>query len=147
MGSTLRGGCHCGNVAVALDTARDPSELPLRACQCSFCRRQGARITTDPGGLLRIWVREPALLLRYRFGLGMTDFLLCGRCGVFVSAMMTPEGGALATLNVNVLEDGAAFQRETTAVSYDAESREARATRREGAWTPAELVEGAPPRP
>jgi hypothetical protein len=73
---TLRGECHCGNVAVTLDTAVDPGALPLRACQCSFCRRHGARVTTDPAGLLKISVRDPAILLRYRFGLGITDFLV-----------------------------------------------------------------------
>jgi hypothetical protein len=133
---TLRGECHCGNVAVTLDTAVDPGALPLRACQCSFCRRHGARVTTDPAGLLKISVRDPAILLRYRFGLGITDFLVCGRCGVFVSGVMSTDVGSLATLNVNVLDDGTPFQREATRVSYEDESREVRETRRRGAWTP-----------
>src|SRR5579859_2220723 len=54
MGAILRGGCHCGNLGVVLETERDPRALPLRACQCSFCRRHGAVTTADPGGLLRI---------------------------------------------------------------------------------------------
>ena len=50
MMTTLRGGCHCGNLKVAFETSLDPSILQLRACQCSFCRRHGAVTTSDPGG-------------------------------------------------------------------------------------------------
>jgi len=137
---TLRGECHCGDVAVTFETAVDPGALPLRACQCSFCSRHGARVTTDPAGLLKVSVRDPTSLVRYRFGLGITDFLVCARCGVFVSGVMSTDVGPLATLNVNVLDDGTPFRREATPVSYDGESSEARETRRRGAWTPVVLT-------
>ena len=45
-----RGGCHCGNIRVAYLTAKPVSEWPIRACQCSFCRKHGVRATGDPEG-------------------------------------------------------------------------------------------------
>jgi hypothetical protein len=137
--TTLDGGCHCTGVRVSFETDVDPRALSLRACQCSFCRRHGARVTTDPKGRLRVIVGHPDGLLTYRFGLGITDFLLCARCGVFVSGMMPIEGRLVATLNVNVLDDGTPFARDAAPVRYDDETREARVARRRSAWTPAEL--------
>jgi len=32
----LEATCHCGNIAVVLETEQDLSALPLRACDCSF---------------------------------------------------------------------------------------------------------------
>ena len=49
MTQTLNGSCHCGAVHVQLDPGKPVAELALRACQCSFCRRQGSRTTSDPG--------------------------------------------------------------------------------------------------
>jgi len=64
MMTVLRGGCHCGNLKVALETSLDPSVLQLRACQCSFCRRHGAVTTSDPAGRLLVEVGQPELLVR-----------------------------------------------------------------------------------
>ena len=36
----LAGHCHCGAIRTILDSPHAPAELPLRACQCSFCRRR-----------------------------------------------------------------------------------------------------------
>src|SRR2546422_3634073 len=44
---------------------------------CSFCRKHGARTTSDPSGRVVITVRHPGQLLRYRFGLETADFLVC----------------------------------------------------------------------
>ena len=137
--TTLRGACHCGNISVELETALDPAALPLRACQCSFCRKHGARTTSDPRGCLRVSVREADRLLRYRFALGITDFLVCGACGVYVTAMMTAASGVLGTLNANVLDEREAFLRQAEPVTYFRESVEQRMSRRLLAWMPVEV--------
>lgn len=137
--STLRGGCHCGGVTVEFETAVDPGTLPLRACQCSFCRKHGARTTSDPAGRLRISVRDPDLLLRYRFALGITDFFVCKTCGVYVGATLQSARGALGTLNVNVLDKREPFLRQAEPVSYFRESVEQRMSRRLLAWMPVEV--------
>jgi hypothetical protein len=139
MTTTLGGGCHCGNVKVAFETALDPRDLPLRACQCSFCRRHGGVTTSDPAGRLRVEVSRPDTLVRYRFALGITDFLLCRTCGVYVAAIMQTDGGWLGVVNVNVLDDREPFARPPTPMEYGAEVVEQREARRARVWMPVEV--------
>ena len=75
----LTGRCHCGNLELSLETSVRPEELSLRADTCSFCRKHGARTTSDPSGRVVITVRHPGQLLRYRFGLETAVFLVCTR--------------------------------------------------------------------
>ena len=86
------GSCHCGNLKLEFETMLEPAALPLRACQCSFCRRHVALSTSDPAGSVRVSVADASLLQRYRFGLGITDFLICRRCGVYLMAIMEIDG-------------------------------------------------------
>src|SRR5439155_217050 len=67
--------------------------LALRADTCSFCRRHGARTTSDPSGHVAITVHHPDQLLRYRFGLRTADFLVCTRCGIYVKGTVAQKGG------------------------------------------------------
>ncbi len=134
---TLSGRCHCGNVAVRLETAVAPDRLPLRACSCSFCRKHGARATSDPDGRVEIAVREPEAVLRYRFGLRTADFIVCARCGVYVAAVLTEGDTSWATVNVNVLDAADGFVREADSVSYEGESESERRARRRARWMPA----------
>src|ERR1700722_2817096 len=118
--TTFHGGCHCGNIAVTFETALDPNALPLRACQCSFCRRHGGITASDPAGHLLIEVGRPEQLQRYRFALGITDFLLCRSCGVYVAATMGADGRTLGVLNVNVIDEREPFARPPTPMQYGA---------------------------
>src|SRR5437867_2205264 len=88
----LMGRCHCGNLALELESSLAAEELPLRACQCTFCRGHGAMSTSAPAGVLTVSARDAGGVVRYRFGLGITDFLICGRCGIFVAAFMEIDG-------------------------------------------------------
>jgi len=132
----VRGACHCGNVTVALETALAPEALPLRACGCTFCRKHGARATSDPAGRIRIDVQEPSQLLRYRFGQRTADFLVCARCGIYVGAVMTEADGAWATLNANTFAEPDRFARAAQPVDYGAETAAERRARRRARWTP-----------
>jgi hypothetical protein len=137
---TLRGSCHCGNLELRFETDLDPWALPLRACGCSFCRRHGARATSDPAGRVEIRVHDPAHLIRHRFAQRTADFLVCGRCGVYVAALMPlPEGG-FATLNANTFEAPEPFARAAEPVCYEGESADARRARRRARWTPVVAV-------
>jgi hypothetical protein len=140
--TTLRGGCHCGNMKVAFETSLDPNVLPLRACQCSFCRRHGAVTTSDPAGRLLIEVGRPESLVRYRFALGITDFLLCRACGVYVAAVMEADGGPLGVVNVNTLDEREPFARQPEPMIYGAENVVDREARRVRVWMPAEVRSG-----
>ena len=142
MSTTLRGGCHCGSIKVSFETSIDPQALRLRACQCSFCRRHGAVTTSDPASGLVVSVAEPESLQRYRFALGITDFLLCRSCGVYVAAIMETDGGSLGVLNVNVLDDRAPFARQPEPMQYGAESVKDREVRRAKVWMQVEVRSG-----
>jgi hypothetical protein len=131
----LRGGCHCGALTVAFTTAYAPEALPLRACQCGFCRRHGARYTTDRQGHLQL-VADADALVRYRFGLRTADFLLCGHCGIYVACVVDD---AFACLNSRALDDAARLTQPATPVDYAAETAEIRLTRRHATWTPATI--------
>jgi hypothetical protein len=139
----LTGGCHCGNVRVAFETSLDPRDLPLRACQCSFCRRHGSVSASDPAGRLVVEVRQPERLQRYRFALGITDFLICRTCGVYVAAIMETEGRSRGVLNVRVLDEHGPFARPPTPMDYGTEQAEDREARRVKAWMLVEMR--APP--
>jgi hypothetical protein len=137
------GGCHCGNIEVAFQTAQPADSLQLRECGCAFCRRHGATALTDPAGTLEVRLRDGREVSRYRFALRTADFLVCRTCGVFVAAVCTVDGATYATLNANVLARREDFTRAPLPVHYDAESATERLARRRRAWTPATVREGA----
>ena len=58
---------------------------------------------------------------RYRFGLGITDYLLCSKCGAYVGAVMEDEGRPIATLNVNALDIRDTFDPAPPLHVYDGE--------------------------
>ncbi len=133
----LAGACHCGAVTVELETARALDELPLRECQCSFCTRHAARTTVDPDGHVRITSTSGALV-RYRFGLGTADFLVCRRCGVYIGCTLDD---AFASVNARVLDDFARLTQPPRANDWSGESAEGRRARRRSTWTPASVDE------
>ena len=136
--SGYEGSCHCGAVSVRFETLLAPEAVDVRACQCSFCRRHGAKTVSDPDGELRLRFREGDVE-RYRFGTSTSDFLLCRRCGAFIAA--TIEG--FAVLNVVGTAIAALAGRDARAVDYDAEGADTRLARRGARWTPL-VVEPAP---
>jgi hypothetical protein len=136
----LTGGCHCGNLELTFEATRDPGELTVRACGCSFCRRHGGRTISDPKGRVEFAIHDPALLSRYSFGLGTAQFLVCQTCGVYVGAVMADDGSAYAIININALQTPEVLAKAAVPVSYDHESATGRRTRRRALWTPATVV-------
>jgi hypothetical protein len=130
------GSCHCGALRVELHTELALDELAIRECQCSFCRRHGARTTTDPSGTVRI--HAPPDLVPYRFGQRVTDVHLCRACGVYVAMTCTIEGTTYATVNTNTFDPRPT--QAAGAVTYDGESTATRLARRARAWSRAEIA-------
>jgi hypothetical protein len=139
---TLNGGCHCGRLAVEFSTSVPPDQLPLRACQCSFCRRHGARTTSDPAGQIRLTVRGASAPTWYRFGTRATEMWVCPSCGVYVGGGVETAGRAYAVVNVNALDHAESFRQSATPVDYSGETAEGRLARRIRMWTPAEVSVG-----
>jgi hypothetical protein len=135
----LEGGCHCGRLRVAFTTAKAVTELPLRACQCTFCRRHGALTTSDPAGEVVLTVAELPAGGWYRFGTGMTDFWLCPACGVYVGAYVESGGQGRAVVNIRALDARDEFTQGPAPMDYGQETPEMRLERRIRVWSPARV--------
>ena len=133
------GACHCGAVRVRYRARFPIGTLRIGRCGCSFCRNHGARTSSDAGGFLEIEERAPGAQ-RYRFGLGITDFLVCNGCGTYIAAVIEDGSRHLATLNVNVLEDRDRFDPAPPLVHYDGETAEQRFARRQKQWMPTTII-------
>jgi hypothetical protein len=133
------GGCHCGNITVSLRLSVPPEQARLRSCSCGFCRAHGTRTVSDRDGLFEVRAADWSLVERYRFGSRTADYVICRRCGVYVAAMCATRSGLRAVVNVNCLDDRAAFTSAPAAPDYDGESTEARLERRTANWMPAVL--------
>ncbi len=130
------GGCHCGALEFRYETALLPTAWSVRACQCSFCRAHAALSTSDPAGSLAFQATESSLLQRYRFGSGVTDFLICRVCGVYVGASCSDATGRFGVINLRALRPMPDDLPTPTAMHYGSESPGDRLSRRAARWTP-----------
>lgn len=130
------GGCHCGALEFRYDTAVPAAAWSVRACQCSFCRTHAALTTSDPAGSLAFQATESSLLQRYRFGSGVTDFLICRSCGVYVGATSSDATGRFGVVNVRTLKPVPDNLPPPTAMHYENEAPGDRLSRRAARWTP-----------
>jgi hypothetical protein len=130
------GSCHCGAIKIQLTSAKTPQEMRLGRCACSFCRRHGARTMGDPQGSVEFHGAAKDIS-RYRFGLGITDYLLCARCGAYVGAVMEDEGRSIGIVNVNSLDIRDTFDAAPPLHHYDGEDVDRRRARRRKFWMPA----------
>jgi hypothetical protein len=135
--TTYPGSCHCGAVKISFTSDKAPEAMRVGRCACSFCRRHGARTSGDPAGSVEFRA-EPGSLSRYRFGLGITDYLLCAKCGTYVGAVMPDEGGrngdGLGIVNVNSLDIRDTFDPAPPLHVYDGEDEARRRARRRKFW-------------
>jgi hypothetical protein len=132
--NVFTGACHCGAVAARFETALGADEIEVRADQCGFCRRHGAKTVSDPAGRLTLSFREQAVT-RYRFGLRTSDFIVCRDCGAYVASIIDGFG----VLNVVGTDIAPLAVRAAIPVDYDAETVESRLARRCARWTPLSL--------
>jgi hypothetical protein len=114
--------------------------MPLRSCACSFCRSHGTRTVSDRDGTVEIASTDWSLVERYRFGSATADYLVCRRCGVYIGAVCETSAGLRSVVNVNCLDDRAAFTQSPSSPDYDGEATDARLERRATNWMPAALV-------
>ena len=136
------GGCHCGNIAYAFTSLVPPAEFGVRACQCTFCTKHGARWVSDPPARLNIEITDEAQVARYTFGHGTAEFLICKRCGALPAVLSDIGGTTYAVLNINTAENPAAYAAEAEATNFDAENSEERLKRRARRWIGTVAISG-----
>ncbi len=132
--SRYEGACHCGAVRAAFETVIAPAEIDVRADQCGFCRRHGAKTVSDPAGSLALRFRESDVE-RYRFGSRTCEFIVCRSCGAYVAAIIEGYG----VLNVVAADIDAFSRRPARPVDYEDETAATRLARRRERWTPLTL--------
>lgn len=75
------------------------------------------------------------MLQRYRFGMRITDFLLCRCCGVYIGAEIETKAGHFGIINVHALRPVPGGLRPAVAMDYGFESQAERMARREARWS------------
>jgi hypothetical protein len=130
----IHGSCHCGNIRFTLDWHPDPSEIPARACGCSFCIKHGGVWTSFPAGRLRVNVRDRERVSRYEFGTKTADFHVCKACGVAPLVTSLIDGRVYAVVSVNAFDDVEASRLKRMPASFDGEATGDRLARRKRNW-------------
>lgn len=130
----IHGSCHCGNISFRLDWEPDPTGIPARACDCSFCTKHGGVWTSNPQGALKIRIKDRSLVSEYVFGTQTTRFHICRQCGIVPVATSEIAGCIYAAVSVNAFDDvpHAKLRRLTT--SFGSEDAESRLARRKRNW-------------
>ena len=131
-----RGACHCGAVRAEYETE---APVRLRHDGCSFCASRGVKSASDANGRLRI--EADGRLIRYRFGHGTADFLICPACGTYVATYMEGPRGPVGVINVVGLAIPELKDEPFDYASLEGETPEERMARRLSRWTPMSLVE------
>jgi hypothetical protein len=130
----IHGSCHCGNISYELGWEPDPTEIPARACRCSFCVKHGGVWTSNPRAALRIDVREPASVSKYSFGTHTAQFHVCSRCGIVPVVTSEIDGRLYAVVSVNAFNDVDPALIRPAPISFDGEDEETRLARRKRGW-------------
>ena len=130
----ISGSCHCGNISFALTWVPEPSEIPARACTCSFCTKHGGVWTACPTGSLRVTVKDPSLVSRYVFGTKTAEFHICSRCGIVPVATSQIDGRLYAVVSVNAFEGVAPSLLRRASATFEGENDEVRLARRKSNW-------------
>lgn len=130
----INGKCHCGNIAIALEWAGDPPEIPARACGCTFCVKHGGVWTSNPNAALKVRVRDAATVSKYAFGTETATFHVCSRCGAVPVVTSEIEGHLYAVVNVNALENVDPSWLRRSPANFDGEDGASRLARRKRGW-------------
>lgn len=132
----LQGGCHCGNIRVAISWADRHQAIPVRACGCSFCIKHQAVWTSHPDGSFDLQVADASRTTPYRLGTNTAEFHVCSTCGVAPIVTCVIEGTRYAVLNANTFDDVKSLQLAQTATDFEGETTQSRLARRRRNWTP-----------
>ena len=132
----LNGSCHCGNISFQLNWLPEPSEIPARACACSFCLKHGGVWTACPTGALEVTIQDKAHVSEYAFGTRTAMFHICSRCGAVPVVTSDIAGNTYAVVSVNAFDNVNPGLLRPGPVSFDSEDKATRLSRRAKGWIP-----------
>jgi hypothetical protein len=128
------GSCHCRNLSFTLDWQPEPTEIPARACGCSFCVKHGGVWTSCPTGSLRVSVVHFERVARYEFGTKTAQFHVCMDCGIVPVVSCEIAGRLYAVVSVNAFDNVDAAMLKRSPASFDGEGQSDRLARRQRNW-------------
>jgi hypothetical protein len=132
----IKGSCHCGNLSFHLNWLPEPSEIPARACTCSFCLKHGGVWTSCPTGSLEVRIKDETRVSEYTFGTKTAVFHICSKCGAVPVVSSVIEGRTHAVVSVNAFDGVDAALLSRRPVSFDDEDTADRLARRAKGWIP-----------
>lgn len=130
----IQGSCHCGNISFELTWDPEPTEIPVRACGCTFCTKHGGVWTSNPAGSLTVNVREATHVSKYSFGTSTALFHICNRCGIVPVVTSEIEDHLYAVVSVNAFDNVPQSLLRRSPADFDGESVESRLARRKRGW-------------
>lgn len=130
----IKGKCHCGNIAFDLAWKGDPSAIPARACDCTFCVKHGGVWTSNPDSALMVAMRDASLVSKYSFGTRTATFHVCSECGTVPLVTSEIANHLYAVVNVNTFENVDSSKLRRAAASFDGEDTQSRLARRGKNW-------------
>ncbi len=130
----ISGSCHCGNISFQLDWQPEPTEIPARACSCSFCTKHNGVWTSCPGGSLVVHIKDSRQVSAYAFGTQTAEFRVCSTCGIVPVVTSTIDGHTYAVVSVNAFENIDPSLLQRASVSFDGEAEDDRLARRACNW-------------
>ena len=130
----VSGSCHCGNISFVLDWQPEPTNIPARACGCSFCIKHGGVWTSCPTGSLVVRTRDSQRVSLYAFGTKTAQFHVCTSCGIVPVVTSTIEQTVYAVVSVNAFDNVKPELLRRGTVSFDGEGTGDRLARRQRNW-------------
>ncbi len=132
----IEGGCHCGNIHYRYTVDQPLKNLSIRVCSCSFCTKQGAVYTSDPGGKLRVSIKEAEHIQKYQFSSKLVDFIFCSICGVMPLSMSEIDGNTFALINIKTAKNTDLLGFPAQTIAFSKETTEESIRRRKSKWIP-----------
>lgn len=132
----LNGSCHCANISFRLDWQSEPTEIPARACTCSFCLKHRGVWTSCRTGTIEVEIRDKTQVSGYTFGTKTAVFHVCSRCGAVPVVTSEIAGNTYAVVSVNALDGVDLALLKLGQVSFDDEDEATRLARRAKGWIP-----------
>ena len=132
----INGSCHCKNICFVLRWPDPDTEIPVRMCGCTFCKKHGGSWTSHRDSDLAIAIDDESLVSKYRFGTKTADFVVCSVCGVTPLVLCEIEDTLYAVVNVNTFEDADRISYSSSMTDFDGEDTGSRLERRKRNWIP-----------
>lgn len=132
----IEGSCHCRNIQFVLLWPESSTEVPVRECGCTFCRKHSGSWTSHRSAELSVAINDLSSVSKYRFGTKTADFYICATCGVAPFVISELEKRQYAVVNVNTFESSVGLSFSNTSTNFDGEDTGSRLDRRKRNWIP-----------